>query len=180
MSRIRSVVVAVALVGVSALGVVGAAHFSEGEPVEAAVPTSGTPSLFVPIDAFRTMDTRYEPPVSKIPITSIGPVPRNPSYDHAGPISPVPDNATAITYNITVTETEGAGFVQVDRYSTADGSTSTINWTGDGQTHANSGVVQLEPADYGTVYGVYVGGAPGAQAHIIIDITGYYIPAGAV
>lgn len=178
MSRTRSAMVAVALAGVSSLGVMGAIHLSEGEPAAAAVPASGAPSLFVPIDAFRSMDTRIEAPVSKIPITSIGPVPRNATFGF-GPISPVPDNATAITYNVTITETEGAGYVQVDRYSTADGSTSTINWTGDGQTHANGGVVQLEPADYGTVFGVFVGGAPNAQTHIIIDITGYYIPADA-
>lgn len=178
MSRLRSAIIAVVVVGASTVGVAGANRLSGSDTAQAAVPASAAPSLFVPIDAYRTMDTRLEQPVGKMGLTFGRPLPRNVAYVVTGGESPVPNSATAVTFNITLTETEGAGFAQIDRFRTADGSTSTINWTGDGQTVANSGVVQVEPLDTPQPeFGLYVGGAAGAEAHIIIDITGYYIAA---
>ena len=37
-------------------------------------------------------------------------------------------------------------------------------------------VVQVFPFDGPPAFGVYVGGEPDAQAHLVMDFTGYFIP----
>lgn len=143
----------------------------------------GQTSYFVAIDSYRTMDTRIESPVAKVERTkdnALGglPVARYVQFELNGPNTiEFPDDAVAVTFNVTVTQTEGAGFVQIDGYSYADGSSSTVNWSSSGQTVANSGVARLTTAfDDPGALGVFLGGAPGAKAHVVIDITGYYMP----
>jgi hypothetical protein len=84
----------------------------------------------------------------------------------------IPDSAVAVTYNITVTETTGGGFLAVfpaDIYWTGHAS---VNWVQSNQTVGNGGTVAIGYLDdYGQI-GIYNGGS--GAAHFIIDITGYY------
>jgi hypothetical protein len=89
---------------------------------------------------------------------------------------------TAVTFNVAAVATEARGYVQIAGDGTDPYSTSTVNWTQPGQNIANSGTVILsefwDDPDEDPVkwMGVLVGGPPGAAAHIIIDITGAYVP----
>ena len=82
----------------------------------------------------------------------------------------VPPGATAITFNLTVTDTTGLGFAAVAPGDAASTDTSTINWTAAGMVVANATMVQLDTARQ---VKVFVGGTPGASTHFIIDVTGY-------
>lgn len=149
---------------------------------------AGAESSFVPIAPYRTLDTRedgdpvdaddndadkvgMDDPEGENPLFVPVPIALEQDGDQ------IPDTATAVTYNVTVTETEGAGFVQIDTSPGDQGATSTVNWTGPDQTIANSGVVLLGEAfdDTGFIT-VYVDGVDGAAAHVVIDITGYFTP----
>ncbi|MEL6891052.1 MAG: hypothetical protein AAFP84_05625 [Actinomycetota bacterium] len=165
-------------VAVPALGG-GTSTTTEVEAMDGAGPT-----LFVPLTSYRTMDTRIDT-TGKLEPTGVGGAPFAQfvqfAIDEDGVVVnelKFPDNAVAVSYNVTVTETEGAGFVQVDGFAVATGQTSTVNWTGPNQTDANSGVSILTQAfdDTGAV-GVFVGGTADAKAHVVLDITGYYVPA---
>ncbi len=162
---------------------------TETAVAQAAEVRPGTPGSFVAISSYRTMDNRFDGYAGEF-----GAKMGRTEDNFLGGISiPVyvqfelepggsnqiqfPDEAVAVTYNVTVTGTEGAGFVQVDGFGSADGSTSTVNWSEANQTIANSGVALLGSAfdDPGAV-GVYLGGTTDAKAHVILDITGYYMP----
>jgi hypothetical protein len=82
--------------------------------------------------------------------------------------SVVAAGATAVFFNVTVTDTVGAGFLQVAPGGAPEVTGSTINWSGAGQTVANG--------SFSTIDGdrnarVFVGG--NGSTHFIIDITGY-------
>ena len=80
----------------------------------------------------------------------------------------VPAGATAIYFNVSITETLGAGFVLVAPGTAAIATASTINWSTAGQTLANASLTTL---DTDRNVRVFVGGA--GSTHFIIDITGY-------
>ncbi len=143
---------------------------------------AGEPSVFVPIPSFRAFDTRKFG--ETIDSGSTGSVTAGEVFD--GEAFGVPVDATAVTFNVTAVATEGRGYIQVfNAEGTSPGETSTVNWTQTGQNIANSGTVALSKYDdpddnnsYGLVdFGAYVGGPPNAKTHIVVDITGYYIPA---
>lgn len=156
---------------------------SGAAPVAYAI-VDGQSAYFVAIASYRTMDSREEEPVSKQGRSEDDPfnpglaTPRWVQFELDGPNEiQFPDEAVAVTYNVTVTDTEGAGYVQIDGFAYATGETSTVNWTGAGQTVANSGVARLTSAfDEPGALGVFLGGDAAAKAHVIIDITGYYMP----
>lgn len=132
---------------------------------------SGPPSAFVPIPAYRMYDSRNDP----LGIWVRGDV------DHIDAVTDenlhprIPEDATAVTFNVTITQTEGIGFVQVFGPGTSPLSTSTVNWVTAGADAANSGSVQLGDLDGIPGYlQVAVGGTEDAAAHVILDITGYY------
>ena len=74
--------------------------------------------------------------------------------------------------NVTVTETEGAGFLRVfatDPSGTiAPPETSNVNWYTDGQTVANFVLSGVGP-EFGVE--IYCGGA--GRTHVIVDVQGY-------
>jgi hypothetical protein len=80
----------------------------------------------------------------------------------------VPEGATAITYNLTVVSTVGAGFVSVAPGSAPTFGASSINWTSSGTTIANAGVVRLDLDRQIKVF------CQGGTTNFIIDVTGYY------
>jgi len=82
----------------------------------------------------------------------------------------VPEGATAITYNITVANTVGSGFVAVTPGSSTDFEASSINWSASGSIVANAGLVKL---DLDRQVKVFCGG--GGSTDFVIDVTGYYL-----
>lgn len=152
-----------------------AASTPASTPAPAQAGVAAQPSGFVPIPGYRTYDSRVDPDESgKIYLQEQRFV--DVAFDLDGN-ERIPDEATAVAFNITVTETESAGFVQVSAPGTTFGETSTVNWTAAGQTVANAGDALLfegEIFDNNIVY--HVDGAGGAGAHVVIDFTGYYVP----
>jgi hypothetical protein len=136
-----------------------------------AAPASG----FVPIPSYRAYDSRLDPDESgKIFLEEQRFV--DVALDIDGS-ERIPDEATAVAFNVTVTQTQGAGYVQMSPPGTAFGDTSTVNWTGPGQTVANGGNVLLYEGDvFENNLVFHLTGGGGAGAHVIIDITGYYVP----
>ncbi len=143
-------------------------------------------SLFVPIVAYRALDTRFG---NKLDV-------EGDSFSENSPIVrffadlevgsdifvKIPAEAVAVSYTITVAQTEGIGFLTVSPANVnSGGETSNINWTADGQQAANSGNVLLGANNDGgngsDSLDVSIGGAAGAKTHVLIDITGYYLPA---
>lgn len=162
--------------GYAAATINGVAASTNGAaPVPAQVDPSPVSNGFVPIASYRTFDSRLDPDESgKIFIKEQRFV--DAALDLDG-VERIPDQATAVTFNVTVTDTQGWGFVQIAAPGTGLGETSTVNWTGDGQTIANSGSTTLYLGVFENNLLFHVDGASGG-AHVIIDITGYYVPVG--
>ena len=70
--------------------------------------------------------------------------------------------------NVTITQTEGAGFFRLGDAFQDPPQTSNINWWGPGQTLANLAVVSLTALGGFTIQGGGTG-----RAHLIIDVLGY-------
>jgi serine protease inhibitor ecotin len=85
----------------------------------------------------------------------------------------VPSNATAVTGNLTVTAQSGAGYLYIGPVATNDPTSSTLNFPL-GDDRANGATVALGA---GGILGVtYVGPTSSAYAHVIFDVTGYFVP----
>jgi hypothetical protein len=87
----------------------------------------------------------------------------------------LPAEAVAVTYNLTVDQTVGVGFCSLFPASASWPGTSSINWTGTGQTIANGGTVAIDFLDDFGQVAVYCGPAANLGTYFIVDITGYYI-----
>ena len=87
---------------------------------------------------------------------------------HISPLAPT--TATSVVMNLTVTDTEGAGWLSAYPAGFDWPGTSSLNWSGPGQTVANSVTVGIGT---GTTVELRCGGA-GAKAHVIADVIGYY------
>ena len=131
-------------------------------PVPLAAPEGG---VFRPITPTRVFDSR----------SSSGPL--TPGQNVAIPtcsVGPCPPTFGAVTYNITVTDTQGAGFLSVvptfGGPLGGQGNGSTINWSGPGQTIANATMVMTGSGSSITVY------ASGGSAQVIVDVMGYFLP----
>ncbi len=83
----------------------------------------------------------------------------------------VPDGATAIAVNITVTATAGGGFLAVTPGDASTFKASTVNWASAGQTIANAAIVKL---DTNRQVKVFCGGVA-AATHFVLDVAGYYL-----
>jgi len=86
----------------------------------------------------------------------------------------VPTGATAITGNLTVTNTTGNYAAYIGPAAIAKPSSSTINFA-KGQTRANSLTVSLSSS--GTVWITYMGSGT-STIDVVFDVTGYYTAAG--
>ena len=93
--------------------------------------------------------------------------------DEAG-TQQIPSTAVAVTFNLTVTETIGSGYLGAFPADALWPGNSTVNWTGSGATVANGGTVALGCLDSCGQMSVFMGGTEGASTNYIIDITGYY------
>ena len=135
----------------------------------------GTAGSFHAIDPVRSFDTRWLANTRVTDGTSVL-VSVADAHDPAGGVtaaSVVPTGATAISYNLTVTRTAGAGFLSVTPGSPTAPSgpptTSSINWTADGATLANGLAVKLDESRQIRVR------CGAGSTDFIIDVTGYYL-----
>ena len=88
----------------------------------------------------------------------------------------LPSSAKAVTYNLTVTQTEGAAFLAMIPADAPFGGVASVNWTTRNADIGNGGTVGLGASGatgQGSVK-VICGGI-GAATHYILDITGYYM-----
>jgi hypothetical protein len=83
----------------------------------------------------------------------------------------VPTGAIAVALNLTITRTEGRGWLGLVPSGAPFGTTSSINWFATGQILANGGIAKLggdRQVD------VWSGGGGVASTQFILDITGYF------
>jgi hypothetical protein len=129
-------------------------------------PTSPTGGTYVPIPPTRVLDTR-------VPLGLAGKftshVPR--TFCVTGCVA-VPDEATAVTGNLTVTGQTSAGYVQIGPNYNPNPSTSTINFPM-GDNRANNVTVPLD--SNGNLTAVFVGASSTAKTNLVFDITGYVV-----
>jgi hypothetical protein len=112
-------------------------------------------------DPVRMLDTRSGPALK---------VNTNMAFDVAGRLG-VPNDAIAVTGNLTVTNATGTGYVTLSTTAPpANPATSTINFPA-GDTRANGVTIKLSAG--GGLYAVYKATA-GKTTHLIFDVTGYY------
>lgn len=159
-----------------------------GYYVPQAVPAAGK-SVFVPL---ATPTRVYQSVGWTDPSLELGPIAAGESRmvsvkdgrTSTGAVDPtrrnvVPNGATGIAYNLTITGTTGgSGFLSVaPGNATAAPAVSTINWNANSQTIANSTAVQISP-DRDVL--VFAGGGnppdPNRTTQFIIDVVGYFIP----
>jgi hypothetical protein len=86
----------------------------------------------------------------------------------------IPDDATAVTVNITVTGQTSGGYVTVGPRASGSPTTSTLNFPA-GDTRANGATLPLD--DRGRLAAIFKG-RPGARTHLVVDVTGYFGPGG--
>jgi hypothetical protein len=74
--------------------------------------------------------------------------------------------------NVTITGTEGSGFLRVNGTDSSDTlpvpATSNINWSQSGQTLANLALTSV-----GSEFGVDIFAGGGGRTHVIVDVQGY-------
>lgn len=140
-----------------------------------------TAGLFHPIATARVYDSRWSgilPNVTKGSIV-VGGAPRLVYCDDKRALATglptqtdvVPVGATAIAYNLTVTQTSGQGFLSVEPGGTAEAGGSAINWSPGPASLANASVTKL---DTQRRISAFIGGGVGSSTHFIIDVVGYY------
>jgi hypothetical protein len=128
-----------------------------------------SPLPFIGLSPCRIVDTRQAgfPAGYGTPALTAG-VPRN--FTLTGKCG-IPPLAAAVSLNVTVTNTQGPGFILIFPQGAAQPDVSTLNYVA-GQTIANAAVVPLGAGGGITV----IAGVSGTD--LIIDTNGYYAPAG--
>lgn len=122
--------------------------------------TASTMGLFVPLTPSRLLDSRTSGgPVGAGSTTTLAPLGR------AGIPS---DGVGAVFANPTVTDTAAAGYLQLFPTGRGTpGASSSLNYTGAGQTIANAAVATLGDQGYASIY------TP-TRTQIIMDVVGYF------
>jgi serine protease inhibitor ecotin len=127
--------------------------------------TSG--ATYVPLNPARILDTRSGNGLS------------GPFSSHAGRTfgvtgrGGVPSNATAVTGNLTVTGQTSSGYLFIGPAATENPTSSTLNFP-QGDDRANAVTVALGAG--GTLSVTFVAPSAGPIAHVIFDVTGYFVP----
>ena len=147
-------------------------------------PTASAPAEFVAIDAYRAVDTRGSNAGGdflKDPDVRSGAYFLELGTDVDGN-QRIPEDAIAVSYNVTVARTEGDGYLGIGGVGLFTEDTSVVAWLGDGQRVVGSGqtttVERYEDVEGNQLVLAKIGGDPGVGADVIIDVTGYYLPAG--
>ena len=156
----RGGAVAVGAVGVTVAGVATAA------------PALAAGLGYTPITPYRSVDSRSEGKIASNQATNLQLI-----TDVEGKPTVVPATAQAVTFNLTITRTEGQGFLGVVPPGTSLNPlpVSNINWVVAGLDLANSGTTKVATADNkpGSVL-LFCGGS--GRTDFIIDVTGYFAP----
>ncbi len=147
----------------------GATVFLAAAAAEAAGPFN-----FYSVTPCRIVDTRKPAGATGGPILTAG-AQRNFPISAAAAGCGVPTTATAATLNVTLVNPSAAGFVKIWPFGTAEPQVSTINAAALEPAIANGAIVPLG-ADASFQISLKYGTAPppGATAHVIIDVTGYF------
>jgi hypothetical protein len=132
-----------------------------------------SPLPFIGITPCRIADTRQAGfPAGYGPPALAGGVPRN--FTLTGQCG-IPSSAAAVSLNVTVTNTQGPGFILIYPEGAAQPNVSTLNYLA-GQTIANAAVVPLGTVVVGQFGITVIAGVSGTD--LILDTNGYYAPAG--
>lgn len=97
---------------------------------------------------------------------------RDPATGAVNASNVVPQGATAVAYNLTVTATSGRGFVSLEPGDATVSGGSTINWSASGQVIANASVAKLDANRQLKAFCSGTGSGVGCQ--LVVDIVGYY------
>lgn len=89
-------------------------------------------------------------------------------------VDAIPQGAKAVSFNVTVTQTVGAGFLAIVPGAGTTATSSTLNWSGSGVTIANGGLIALGTGAAERQITLLLAGHAGSSAQVIVDITGYY------
>ncbi len=122
---------------------------------------------YVPLTPARILDTRYGTGLS------------GPSSSHVARTFAVtgtyvvPANATAVTGNLTVTAQTSLGYLFIGPVALNNPTSSTLNFPLN-DDRANAVTVALGPG--GTLSITYAAPTLGPTAHVIFDVTGYFVP----
>jgi len=127
----------------------------------------------VPATPFRAYDSRWSGGAGALAnanrIVSVRDA-RDPETGLVTTANAVPAGASAVTFNLTIADTVGQGFLSVAPGTASSSGSSTINWSASGQILANASASNL---DTSRNVKVFAGG--GGSTQFVIDITGYYI-----
>jgi hypothetical protein len=132
-------------------------------------PTRG----YVAVTPYRAYDSRWGGGLGRMLAGTNRRLNTDQSHDAVGATlltNLVPLGATAVTFNLTLADTAGSGFLAVVPGDATGFSASTINWFTDGQILANASSVGIDSL---RTIKVFSGG--GGSTDFLIDITGYYI-----
>ncbi len=129
----------------------------------AAVVAQPGPGHLVPITPTRVLDTRENLGAS------VGKPKAKSVTSFRLPVSVVPANATAIAINLTGTAPAGPGFATAWATGYSQPAVSNLNFAYAGETSANAAILPVSP---GGSVDIYVDTA----AHLIADVTGYWLP----
>jgi glucose/arabinose dehydrogenase len=129
----------------------------------AAVVAQPGPGHLVPITPTRVLDTRENLGAS------VGKPKAKSVTTFRLPTSVVPANATAIAINLTGVAPAGPGFATAWATGYAQPAVSNLNFASAGETSANAAILPVSP---GGNVDIYVD----TPAHLIVDVTGYWMP----
>lgn len=159
------------LAAAGAVGVTGAALLPGGRAGAISPTGVGMSVGFNVINPYRSVDTREFGPAGRL---SAGFSEDWDVWTDWDGKPKIPQSAAAVTFNLTVVETAGNGFLAIYPAGTEYGGISTINWTGNGVILANGGTVALGTSAGTGAASVTVECGGFASTQYIIDITGYY------
>ena len=133
-----------------------------------------TGGAFHPIDPVRVYDSRAAAPApGALTSGSSRVVSVADARDGAGGAvviaDAIPAGATAISFNLTITETVGSGFLSVAPGNASSSAASSINWSATGQILANGLIVKVHTD---RTVKVFCGG--GGSTHFLLDVSGYW------
>jgi len=161
-------------VGLSAGGTLLLAWASQTPAADAAVVTARAASLpalnFYTLPPCRAVDTRNANGPLGGPVMSAG---QARSFPVVSSACGIPAAAKALSVNVTVVPVSGSGFVRVFPGDAAPPPTSTVNFPA-GVVRANNGVFGLSRGGDGSLGVLENGGGGTGQAHVIIDVNGYF------
>jgi PKD repeat protein len=123
-----------------------------------------TGSTYFPLEPSRVLDTRDGTGLAD-PFSA-----NTPRTFAVGGVAGVPANAVAVAANLTVTQQSMAGYLYLGPTATANPASSTLNFPV-GDNRANNVILALGGG--GTLSATYV--ASGGTAHLILDVTGYFV-----